>query len=282
MPSGAPSASGGSSLMKSCQPWVGMPKPTAVYALSWATCTLSSAAPSMRLNAFSTPPSSTTAITMGVPISAALASAAAISSCAASVLMLLFGNVCAIALSSAGRTDSASLSRACARERPRRSAADDPQHLVAPALHVLLGHERLERQAQQRFGVRRAHVEVPVGIVDREAVELRDLAVGEALLELVHLRLAVRDLGVDLARDEVLRAQRLEQLAHLLALDRELLEDEERGDGPGVGVVEVVEVVVAGDLAAEDRALGAHAGREERVADAVAVHRAARRLHDDR
>src|ERR671939_435327 len=173
MPVVAPSASGGSSLMKSCQACVGMPNPTAVYALSWATCTLSSAAPSIRLNAFKTPASSHTAITIGRPISAAFASAPATIRCAASV-------------------------------------------------------------------------------------EVRDPPVREALLELAHLGLAVLHLGVDLARDEVLRAQRLEQLAHRLALDRELLEDEQRGDRAGVGVVEVVEVVVARDLAAEDRARVAH------------------------
>ena len=83
--------------MKSCHACVGMLKPTAVYALSWATCTLSKAAPSIRLNDLRTPPSSTTAITIGVPISAAFASAPAIIRCAASVLMLLFANVCAIA-----------------------------------------------------------------------------------------------------------------------------------------------------------------------------------------
>src|SRR3954451_15289429 len=273
---GAPSASGASSLMKSCQPCVGMLKPTAVYALSWATCTLSSAAPSIRLNALSTPPSSTTAMTIGVPISFALASAAAMTWCAASVVMLAFGNVCAIALSSAG------LDKPREPIRTGRSAADHAEQLVAPALHVHLGHERLERQPQQRLGIRRAHVEVPVGVVDREAVEVGDLAVGEALLELGHLRLAVLDLGVDLARDEVLRAQRLEQLAHLLALDRELLEDQQRGDRARVGVVEVVEVVVAGDLAAEDRALVAHAGLEERVPDAVGVGGAAGGAHDVR
>ena len=45
------------------------------------------------------------------------------------------------------------------------------EHLVAPALHVLVGDERLQAQAQQRLGVRRAHVEVPVVVVDRDAVE---------------------------------------------------------------------------------------------------------------
>jgi hypothetical protein len=48
-------------------------------------------------DAFRTPPSPTTAITIGVPISAAFASAPAIIRCAASVLMPLFANVCAIA-----------------------------------------------------------------------------------------------------------------------------------------------------------------------------------------
>ncbi len=44
---------------------------------------------------------------------------------------------------------------------------------------------------------------------------------------------------------------------------------------PGVRAVEVAEVVVPGDLAAEQRALGAHARLEEGVADAVDVGRAA-------
>src|SRR3954449_8206789 len=107
----------------------------------------------------------------------------------------------------------------------RCSTTDDAEHLVAPALHVLGGEERLEREAQQRLGVRRAHVEMPVVVVDRDAVDVGDLAVGVALLELAHLRRPVRDLGVDLAGDEVLRAVGLHQLAHLHLLDRELLED---------------------------------------------------------
>ena len=49
----------------------------------------------------------------------------------------------------------------------------------------------------------------------------------------------------------------------------EQLEDQQRGDRAGVRVVEGLEVVVAGDLAAELAALVAHAGLEERVADAV-------------
>src|SRR3954452_11847891 len=151
----------------------------------------------------------------------------------------------------------------------RCSATDDGEHLVAAALHVLARDERLEREAQQRLGVRRAHVEVPVGVVDRHAVDVGDLGVAVALLELAHLGLAVGHLGVDLARDEVLGAVALEQLAHRLALDAELLEDEQGRNGAAVRVVEVVEVVVAADLTAEDRALVAHARLEEGVPDAV-------------
>ena len=88
MPPTAPSASGASSLMKSCQPWVGMPNPTAVYALSCATCVESSAAPSMRENALRLPPVSAIAMHIGTPISLALASAAAITRWAASEVMV--------------------------------------------------------------------------------------------------------------------------------------------------------------------------------------------------
>ncbi len=67
--------------------------------------------------------------------------------------------------------------------------------------------QRLQAQAQQRLGVRRAHVEVPVLVVDRDAVQPVLARVGVALGELRHLGLGVCDLGVDLAGDEVLRAQ---------------------------------------------------------------------------
>ena len=58
----------------------------------------------------------------------------------------------------------------------------------------------------------------------------------------------------------------------------EQLEDQQRGDRARVRVVEGLEVVVAGDLAAELAALVAHAGLEERVADAVDQRAAAEPL----
>ena len=72
------------------------------------------------------------------------------------------------------------------------SAANQPEHLVALLLHVLLGDERLEVQAQKRLGVRGPDVEVPVVVVDRDAVEVGHLAVPVALLELLHLPVLVR------------------------------------------------------------------------------------------
>ena len=73
MPPTAPAARGASSLMKSCQPCVGIPKPTAVYALSCATCVESRAAPSMREKALRLPPVSAMAMHIGTPISIASA-----------------------------------------------------------------------------------------------------------------------------------------------------------------------------------------------------------------
>ena len=87
-------------------------------------------------------------------------------------------------------------------------------------------------------------------------------------------------LRVDLAGDEVLLAQRRQQLAQRLPLARHQLEDQQRRDEAVVGVEVVAEVVVPGDLAAEDRVLLAHAALEERVADAVHQRRAAV-LRDD-
>ena len=67
------------------------------------------------------------------------------------------------------------------------------------------------------------------------------------------------------------RAVGLEQLGQRRALDREQLEDQQRRDRARVGVVEVVEVVVAGDLAAEHAPSSRMRRLEEGVADAVDV-----------
>src|SRR5207245_7023878 len=69
---------------------------------------------------------------------------------------------------------------------------DQVEHLVALPLHHL-PRASLEVQAEQRLGVRRAHVEVPVVRRDREAVEVRDHTLGaEALLQLLQLQGPVR------------------------------------------------------------------------------------------
>ncbi len=148
------------------------------------------------------------------------------------------------------------------------------------ALHVLDGDERLEAQPQQRLGVRRAHVEVPVLEVDADAVEVADLGALRGVLrgDVRHLGLGVVDGRVDLAGDEVGRAVGLEQLAEALAARRQQLEHQQRRDRARVRAVEVAEVVVAADLAAEDRVLLAHARLEERVPDAVGQRAAAEAL----
>jgi len=68
-------------------------------------------------------------------------------------------------------------------------------------------------------------------VIDRDPVEPRLPRVAVAIGQLLDL-LRIRDLGVDLARDEVARAIRLEQLGHRRALARELLEDQQRGIVP--------------------------------------------------
>ena len=121
---------------------------------------------------------------------------------------------------------------------------------------------RFEVQADQRLGVRRADVEVPVGILDRHAVQHVDMAVGVLRGEAV-------DLGrhCDMSAMRVLIspemkyfcAQRRQQLGERLVLARHQLEHQQRRDEAVVAEVEVAEVVVPGDLAAEDRVGLAHA-----------------------
>ena len=99
--------------------------------------------------------------------------------------------------------------------------------------------------------------------------------VGVMLGDLLDPGERVLHLGVDLTGDEVMRAIGLEQLRKALAVDRQELEDEE-GGMYRVGAIEVVEVVMPRDLAAENGVLVAHPGLEEGVADAVNERGAAR------
>ena len=87
------------------------------------------------------------------------------------------------------------------------------------------------------------------------AVEVRDLAlVGEVLLQLLELE---RDVGhgrVDLAGDEVALAEGREELGERAVPRLETSSSmSSAGIVAGVGLVEVAEVVVAGDLAARRR-----------------------------
>ena len=81
--------------------------------------------------------------------------------------------------------------------------------------------------------------------VDRDAVEMRDLALGGvALLQLLQLQRDVRDRRVQLAGDEVPRPERREDLRELAALLEIELEHQQERDDARVGLREVAEVVV--------------------------------------
>ena len=102
-----------------------------------------------------------------------------------------------------------------------------------------------------------------------DAVELVQLAVGVAHLELVQLGGDVLDVRVDLAAAHA-RAQPFEHLGDRLALFRDHLEHDHERDQARVGVPVVAEVEVAGVLAAEDGVVLAHLRLDEGVADARA------------
>src|SRR5947199_9743184 len=93
---------------------------------------------------------------------------------------------------------------------------------------------------------------------------MRDLPLRRIpLLQLLELDRHVGDGSVELARDEVARPERLEDLRELATLLRDELEHQEERHDARVGLREVAEVVVAGHLAAERSVLLAHAVLQE-------------------
>src|ERR1051325_6845754 len=157
-----------------------------------------------------------------------------------------------------------------ARNRPlvftsNRLAANEVEQLVPLALHRFL-RPCLEVEPEQGLGVGRPHVHVPVVRVDRETVEVPDAALrSEALLELAQLRVDVGDTRVDLTADEVALAERAQDLRQPHAFLRDELEHQQKRDHARIGLREVAEVVVAGDLAPERGVLLAHPLLDERV-----------------
>src|SRR5215475_8927186 len=155
------------------------------------------------------------------------------------------------------------------RARARSSRTDRRQDLVPLALHQL-GRPRLEVQPQQRLGVRRPDVHVPLARVNRDAVQVADLALAaELLLELAELAVDVRDRGVELTGQEVMTPVGGEDLRELGPPLRDELEHEQERHDARVGLRKLPEVVVARDLTAEGRTFLAHPVLDERMADAV-------------
>jgi hypothetical protein len=86
---------------------------------------------------------------------------------------------------------------------------------------------------------------VPVVRIDRESIEVRDLPFGAvALLDLLEFQRHVDDRRVDLARQEVRRAQRSEDFRDFLTALRDDLKHQQERDDARVGFCEVPEVVV--------------------------------------
>ncbi len=111
---------------------------------------------------------------------------------------------------SSAATVSVPRSMRSARPASNSGLADGPEDQIALLLHQLLA-VGTEVEAQKRLRVRGAHVEVPMLVVDGDAVQTRDLTVAETLLEASQRSVDIVDRRVDLAGDEVLGAQRLEQ-----------------------------------------------------------------------
>ena len=129
-----------------------------------------------------------------------------------------------------------------------RGLAQDLLQLLKLRLHFLRTL-RLQVQSQQRLGVALSHVEPPVAVVDRDAVEVIDLALLVGVAELADLAVLVFDLEVDLAALAVLVVL-ADELRQRLLLCRQDRDDARERDRRRVGVVVVAEVDVAGQLAA--------------------------------
>src|SRR4249919_84123 len=105
-------------------------------------------------------------------------------------------------LRSVTRPSSRSITRHAKRRVVGPGSVEKLEDLVALAFHQLF-RERLEVEPEQRLRVRRPHVQMPVLGLDRDPVQVRDLALGaEALLDLLELHGDVRHRNVDLTGQE--------------------------------------------------------------------------------
>ena len=130
----------------------------------------------------------------------------------------------------------------------------------------------LQIETEQRLRIRRANVEVPVGVLHGHAVHpvLRTLRI--VLCDGLEDRIYdghAGDWSIDLARNEILGPERRQQFRERRVAPGHQLQDQQCGDKAVVGEAVVAEVIVAGDLTAEDGVVLSHALLEERVADAV-------------
>src|SRR5579863_9057717 len=90
--------------------------------------------------------------------------------------------------------------------------ANEGEGLVAMLFHEFL-RVALDVEAQERLGIRGAHVHPPVRVGDRDAVEMIDAGIAIVRFDLAQLCRSVFDLGVDFSGAKT-RVDRGDRLAH--------------------------------------------------------------------
>src|SRR5579875_1769268 len=144
-------------------------------------------------------------------------------------------------------------------------AADQHQRLVTVPLHEFL-RVALYVQAEQRLGIGRPHVEPPIGVADRHAVEMIDFRVTVLPFDFGELGGDIGDPAVDLAGTEAC-VDRRDNFAHRLVGVAEQLQALHERDHPGVGEPVVPEIEMPGMFAAERYVLLAHDRLYQRMSD---------------
>lgn len=157
-------------------------------------------------------------------------------------------------------------------------SANEREELGLLGFHEL-GRRGFEIEAEERFGIGRADIEPPVGIVDFESVELVLGAISIALAECSEYGILVVHFAVDLTGVEIALGFGDERGDRLAGLGHEV-EEKQSGQRAGLGDGVLFKIVVARELTGEDGSGLAHLLLDEGVTD-PAFERAAAVLLDE-
>src|SRR5665213_1192399 len=143
-------------------------------------------------------------------------------------------------------------------------------------------HERggvaLDVESQERFGVRGTHVHPPVGVDDRQTVEVIDVGIRVGVFELLEFRAGIFDGAVDLSGASA-RVDGGNYLADRSGGLAKEFQTRKKGDHPGIGIPVLTKVEVPAVLSAKHDVLFAHNRLYDRVPD-LRTNRDAARLDD--